>query len=160
MEEPLNTTLSSFTGKPDELIPIPQQVQREYGYLSEEHMFEIAKFTGVPESRVYAVATFYAQFRFTPIGRNHIMLCRGTACHVRGAPRILDIIEKQLDIMEGETTPDMEFSLETVACIGACGLAPNIMINNKTYGRLTKKALSEILSDVRSKIEESPNGQR
>ena len=160
MEEPLNTILSSFAGKPDELIPILQQVQLEYGYLPESVMSEIAEFMGVPESRVYAVATFYAQFRFTPIGRNHIMLCRGTACHVRGAPRILDIIEKQLDIMEGETTPDMEFSLETVACIGACGLAPNITINNKTYGRLTKKALSDILSDIRSKKEESPNGQR
>ena len=160
MEKPLNKILSSFTGKPYELIPILQKVQLEYGYLSEFVMSEIAKFTCVPESRVYAVATFYAQFRFTPIGRNHIMLCRGTACHVRGAPRILDIIEKKLDIMEGETTPDMEFSLETVACIGACGLAPNIMINNKTYGRLTKKALSDILSGIRSKKEESPNGQR
>ncbi len=160
MEEPLNTIFSSFKGEPDELIPILQQVQEDFGYLSDDVMSEIAGFTGVPESRVYAVATFYAQFRFTPVGRNHIMLCRGTACHVRGAPRILDIIEKQLDIMEGETTPDMEFSLETVACIGACGLAPNIKINNKTYGRLTIKALSDILSDIRSKKEESPNGQR
>ena len=160
MEKSLNEFFSSFDGKKEELIPILQRVQGELGYLPEEAMLKIAEFTSVPESRVYAVATFYAQFRFTPIGRNHIMLCRGTACHVRGAPRILDIIEKQLNILEGETTPDMEFSLETVACIGACGLAPNIMINNKTYGRLTKKALSEILSDIRSKKGESPNGQR
>ena len=141
MVKSLNGFFSSFDGNENELIPILQRVQAELGFLSEEAMRKIAEFAGIPESRVYAVATFYAQFRFAPIGRNHIMLCRGTACHVRGAPRILDIIEKQLNILEGETTPDMEFSLETVACIGACGLSPTIMINKKIYGRLTKKTL-------------------
>ncbi len=150
MEEQLNGLLSSYKGKKEELIPILQRVQAELGYLPEEAMLEIARFTGVPESRVYAVATFYAQFRFTPIGKYHVMVCRGTACHVRGAPRILNEIEKQLGIKEGETTPDMEFSLETVACIGTCGLAPNMVVNKNTYGRLTTKRISEILADVRS----------
>ena len=106
MEEQLNAILSSFEGKKHELIPVLQRVQQEFGYLREDAMREIARFVGVPESRVYAVATFYAQFRFTPIGRNHVMVCRGTSCHVRGARWILREIEKQLGIKEGETTPD------------------------------------------------------
>ena len=146
MEEPLNTIFSSFKGKKDELIPILQQVQENFGYLPGEAMLEIAKFTGVPESRIYAVATFYAQFRFTPIGRNHVIVCRGTACHVRGAPRILEEIEKTLGITDGETTEDMEYSLETVACIGACGLSPCIMINRKVNAKMTPKKVAELFS--------------
>ena len=144
MEEHLNTILSDFKGQPDELIPILQQAQIELGYLPEEVMLKIAEFTGIPESRVYAVATFYAQFRFAPIGRNHILVCRGTACYVRGAPRILEEIEKQLGIHEGETSHDMEYSLETVACIGACGLSPCIMINKKVEAKLTPKKVAEL----------------
>ena len=144
MEEDINKILYSFKGKSDELIPILQQVQKEFGYLSEESMLEIARFTGVPESRVYSVVTFYAQFRFTPIGRNHIVVCRGTACHVRGAARVLEKIENLLVIKEGETTPDMEYSLETVACIGACGLSPCIMINKKVEAKLTVKKITEL----------------
>ncbi len=146
MEEQLNRLLSSYKGKKEELIPILQQVQTEFGYLPEEALVEIARFTGVPESRVYAVATFYAQFRFTPIGKYHVMACRGTACHVRGAPRILNEIEKQLGIKEGETTPDREYSLETVACIGACGLSPCIMINKKVEAKMTPKRVAELFA--------------
>lgn len=140
----INTILSSYQGRRDELIPILQKVQEEFGYLPEEVMLEVAKFTGVPESRVYAVATFYAQFRFTPIGRNHIMVCRGTACHVRGAPRILEELKRRLGIEEGETTPDMEYTLETVACIGCCALAPCMMINKKVETKLTLKKLDAL----------------
>ena len=145
MEEQLHAILSSFEGHRHELIPILQRVQREFGYLPRDTMREVARFAGVPESRVYAVATFYAQFRFTPIGRNRVMVCRGTACHVRGAPRILQEFERQLRIKEGETTPDQEYSLETVACIGACGLSPCIMINNKVQAKLTPKKVAESL---------------
>lgn len=144
MKERLNIILSSYKGKEEELIPILQKVQEEFGYLPEDAMREVAKFTRVPESRVYAVVTFYAQFRFTSIGRNHVMVCRGTACHVRGAPRILEAIEQQLGIKEGETTSDMEYSLETVACIGACGLSPCIMINKKVKAKLTPKKIAEL----------------
>ena len=160
MENPLKTIFDTFEGKSEELIPLLQQIQKECGYLPEEAMLEIAKFLGVPESKVYAVATFYAQFRFTPIGRNHVTVCRGTACHVRGAQRILEKIEKHLGIKEGETTSDMEYSLETVACIGACGLAPNMVINDKTYGRLTVKGITEILEKVRSKENGEMNGKQ
>lgn len=146
MEEKLKKILSSYEGKTEELIPILQEVQAELGYLPEEAMLEIARFTGIPESRVYAVATFYAQFRFTPIGRNHVMVCRGTACHVRGAPRILEELKRRLGIKEGETTSDMEYSLETVACIGCCALAPCMMINKKVEAKLTLKKLGALFS--------------
>jgi NADH-quinone oxidoreductase subunit E len=141
----LAAVFSSFQGKQDELIPVLQKVQEEVGYLPEEAMQQIARFTGAPESAVYAVATFYAQFRFTPIGRNHIMVCRGTACHVRGAPRILEKLQRQLGIAEGETTEDGEFSLETVACIGACGLSPCITINKQVEAKMTPKRVTELL---------------
>ncbi len=143
MEEALRAVFSSFEGKREELIPILQRVQEECGYLSEESMRRIARFARVPESQVYAVATFYAQFRFTPIGRTHVMVCRGTACHVRGAPQILDAIERKLGIKEGETTEGLEYSLETVACIGACGLSPCIMTNNKVEAKMTPKKVDQ-----------------
>lgn len=157
MAESLDQVLSAYEGKECELIPVLQAAQENFGYLAEQVMREIAEFIGVPESRVYSVATFYTQFRFTPIGRHHVMVCRGTACHVRGAPRILDELEEQLGIKEGETSPDMEFSLETVACIGACGLAPNMTINQETYGRLTDARISRILDDIRGREEKAPD---
>ncbi len=146
MEERLRGIFSSYEGKREELIPVLQRVQLEFGYLSDQAMLAIAGFTGVPESRVYAVATFYAQFRFTPIGKNLVTVCRGTACYVRGAPRILEEIEKHLDIKEGETTQDMEYTLETVACIGACGLSPCIMINKEVKAKLTPKKVAGLFA--------------
>ena len=151
MEERLNSILSSYEGKREELIPILQQVQKEFGYLPEQTMLEIAQFIGVPESHVYGVATFYAQFRFTPIGRKHVTVCRGTACYVRGASRILEAIEKHLGIKEGQTTEDMEYSLETVACIGACGLSPCIMINKRVEAKMTPKRVMELLAKKEAK---------
>lgn len=149
MTQSFTEIFSKFKGKESELIPLLQAVQAEYGYLSREAMLAIAKFTNVAESQVYGVATFYAQFRFTPIGKHHIMVCRGTACHVKGAPKIREKIETHLNIKEGETSKDGEFSLETVACIGACGLAPAMVINKKTYGKLTPKKVIEIIEDIR-----------
>ena len=145
----LESVFSAYRGSEDELIPILQDVQAELGYLPEDAMLAISRFTGVPESQVYAVATFYAQFRFSPIGRNHVMVCRGTACHVRGAPRILEKIEKELGIKEGETTGDLEYSLETVACIGACGLSPCITINKQVEAKMTPKRVTELMHGTR-----------
>ncbi len=144
MEKKLAAIFSTFSGKRYEIIPILQEVQNKFGYIPQKIMLDIAKFTRVPESQVFSVATFYGQFRFTPRGKKHVMVCRGTACHVRGAARILEEIEKIIEIKEGETSPDLEYSLETVACIGACGLAPNMTVNNVTYGRLTNKKIHEI----------------
>ena len=155
MEPRLGEILASYEGREDELIPILQEVQAALGYLPLEAMLEIARRTGVPESGVYAVATFYAQFRFTPIGRKHVMVCRGTSCHVRGAPRILQEIEKHLGIKEGETTPDREYSLETVACIGACGLSPCITINKQVEAKTTPKRVAELLRKASNPRDES-----
>jgi NADH-quinone oxidoreductase subunit E len=144
MDERLSAILSSYEGKKEEIIPILQKVQGEFGFLPEQEMFDVARFTRVPECQVYGVATFYAQFRFTPIGKNQIMVCRGTACHVRGARRILEQLENQLGITDGETTPDMEHSLETVACIGACSLAPCVMINKNVEAKMTPKKVDKL----------------
>ena len=143
-EKRLNEILSSYEGKKEELIPILQQVQQAFGYLPEPMMKKIAKFLQLPESTVFGVGTFYAQFKLVPSGRNIIRVCRGTACHVRGGARILREVEKRLGIKPGESTPDLEYSLETVACFGACALAPVMVLNNKVHGRMTKVKVKEI----------------
>ena len=143
----LTTILSAHEGKRETIIPILQQVQEELGYLPEDAMLQIARHTHVPASRVYGVATFYAQFRFTPLGKTHVMVCRGTACHVRGAPAILDEITEILG-MEGEgTTEDLEYTVETVACIGCCAIAPAITYNEEVHGNLSKNKVRKIMKD-------------
>jgi len=144
MDERLLKVFEEFKGTKEELISILQKVQERYGYIPEDVMLEVSRFTKVPESTVFGVATFYAQFRFTPIGENIIMVCRGTACHVKGSPQILEEIERALGITEGETTPDGKYSLETVACIGCCSLAPCIMINKKVHANLTPQKVAKL----------------
>jgi len=145
MEENIQDLLGKYSGKRDEIIPILQDVQSEHGYLTREAMKEVSEFTRVPASSVFAIATFYAQFRFEPIGRNHIMVCRGTACHVRGAQAILEEMVDELGL-EGEgTTIDQEYTVETVACIGCCALAPVITINEEIHGNLSKKEVRKLL---------------
>lgn len=145
--EKLNDILSRYSGKKEELIPILQEAQEQFRYLPEETMREIARFLRLPESTVYGVATFYAQFKFSPVGRKVVRVCRGTACHVRGAPRILDEIEKHLGILPGETTDDLEYSLETIACFGSCALAPVMVVDENVYGRMTPARVGEILGE-------------
>ena len=151
MEDRLSEILSPYKGKRDALIPILQKVQAELGFLPDEAMLEIARVTGLPESRVFAVASFYAQFRFTPRGKHSFMVCRGTACHVRGAEKILEETERALGIVEGETTEDQEYTLETVACIGCCALAPCVMIDEDVEAKLTPKMVSEIIDRRKAK---------
>jgi NADH-quinone oxidoreductase subunit E len=110
-------------------------------------MLEISRFLRIPASTVFGVSTFYAQFKFFPTGRKIIKVCRGTACHVRGAPRILDEVEKHLGIKPGETSEDLEHSLETIACFGSCALAPVMVVDNEVHGRMTPKKVSDILGD-------------
>ncbi len=147
MGEQLEAILACYEGKRHEVIPILQDTQGAFGYLPEQEMIDIARFVGVAESHVYGVATFYEQFRFTPPGRNKIVSCRGTACHVRGGQRIREELERRLGIKTSETTPDLEYTLETAACIGCCGLAPAIVINDTTYGRLTPAKVVKILEE-------------
>lgn len=151
MQERLQAVLSSFQGNEEELIPLLQKVQEALGYLPDEAMLEVARFLRIPESRVFSVASFYSQFRFTPIGKCHVMACRGTACHVRGAPGILDALERRLGIREGETSKDLEYSLETVACIGACGLSPTIMVNKKVHAKMTPLKVSVLFDGAEDK---------
>ena len=127
------------------LIPVLQAAQDLYGYLSMSLLEKIAHHLHIPLSRAYGVATFYAQFRFKPSGKYVVRVCRGTACHVRGSKGILEAIERELGIMNGDVTPDMKFSLETVACLGTCFLAPVMMINDRYYGKLTTKTIQDIL---------------
>jgi NADH:ubiquinone oxidoreductase subunit E len=134
--------------KSEHLIQMLQIRQQQEGYLSEQVMKEIAKTMGIAESHVFAVASFYTQFRFKPIGRNLILVCRGTACHVRGAVRILRQIKEILGLKDDEdTTADMEYTVQTVACIGCCGLSPCMMINGKVEAKLTVKRLRTIFAD-------------
>jgi NADH-quinone oxidoreductase E subunit len=140
--------LSQFKRDRSNLIPILQRVQQEFGYLPQEAMQLVADFLHISNSTVYSVSTFYTQFKLVPSGKHIITVCRGTACHVRGGTRILRQMEKQLCIKPGETTEDMEFTLETVACIGACALAPTITIGDETYGQMTTKKVTELFDDT------------
>lgn len=151
----LDPVLQEHEGQDDALITMLQEIQEVYTYLPEEALTRLSRESSIPMSRIYAVATFYAQFYLTPRGRNTIRLCRGTACHVRGAPRILEAVERELGIAEGETTPDLEYSLETVACIGACALAPTMVINQNTHGKLNPNKVVEIFKQKHGKDEES-----
>jgi NADH-quinone oxidoreductase subunit E len=141
----VDKVLDAYTQEKANLIPILQQVQQILGYLPEEALKRIAKYVGDPECNVFGVATFYAQFHLLPRGRNIVRVCRGTGCYVKGAPRIIEELEKLLGIKEGETTPDKEYTLETVACFGSCALAPVMVVNDKVYGRLTAEKAKEIL---------------
>ena len=131
--------LAPFERGPDALIPLLQAVQQHLGYLPPEALGKVARHARVPRSRVYGVASFYSQFRFNPVGRQRVTVCRGTACHVGGARMILEELERTLGIAEGQTTGDMEYSLETVACIGCCGLSPCLSVNDEVSAKLTPK---------------------
>jgi NADH-quinone oxidoreductase subunit E len=144
--ERLKKVFTRFNGTRDELIPVMEAVQEEFGYLPLDMMLEIARFLRVPESNVFGVATFYALFRLKPNGKKTIRVCRGTACHVRGGARILQEIETQLGIKAGETTADMEYSLETISCFGSCALAPVMVVGKDVYGRMTPVKVSQILN--------------
>jgi NADH-quinone oxidoreductase subunit E len=148
VEERLNEILSSYQGQEEELIPVLQQVQQVFGYLPEPAMKRIARFLKLPESTVFGVGTFYAQFKLVPSGRNIIKVCRGTACHVRGAAGILGEVEKRLGIRPGQSTPDLEYALEAIACFGSCALAPVMVIGNNVYGRMTPTKVKEVLANV------------
>ena len=140
--------LSCYENKPSRLVPILLDVQDRVGYLPEEGMQLIARFLDMSVGQVYSVASFYAQFQLTPVGRHRIRVCRGTACHIRGAPQILGEIEKGIGISEGETSSDLEYTLETVACMGCCALAPCIKVNNDVHGELTRKKVEEALLNL------------
>lgn len=136
----------------DSLIPILQDVQNEFGFLSRESVLEIGKHLHLPASKIYGVATFYNQFRFQPTGKFHIMICRGTACHVKGSAAVLAALEKELKIKAGETSEDGLFSIEVVACIGACGLAPVLSISGEVYAGMDEAKVKTVLDSYRKRV--------
>lgn len=141
--------------KRDALIPILQEVQEAQGYLSRESVINISRQLGLPASKVYGVATFYNQFRFLPKGKYHVQVCRGTACHVKGSLSVLEAMKLELNIQPGQTTRDGLFSLEVVACIGACGLAPVISVNGEFHAGMTSDKARKIISTIRKEAKEN-----
>ena len=142
----LAVLLDKYRGTKGSVIPVLQQAQDIFGYLPKDVLVHISKEIDVPISQIYGVVTFYAQFHLAPRGENIIRSCQGTACHVRGAKAVLVSIKEKLGLKDGQaTTPDLKFTLETVACIGACGLAPVFMVNDDTHGRLTPESVGPIL---------------
>ncbi len=134
----------------DALIPLLQEIQEKEGFLSEESIVMVGTKLNIPTSKIYGVATFYNQFRFEAVGKYHIQVCRGTACHVLGSATVLQELEACLKVKAGQTTRDGLFSIEVVACIGACGLAPVISINGEFYANVTPQSIKNIMDTYRS----------
>ncbi|UYO63938.1 NADH-quinone oxidoreductase subunit NuoE [Acetobacterium wieringae] len=151
----LAPVLDHYADIPGSLITILQKAQELYGFLSVELMRHIAAETHTAIAKVYGVATFYTQFRFKPVGKYLIMLCQGTACHVNGSKMVEEAVMEYLHITEGETTPDGLFTLNNVACLGCCSLSPVMMINDDTYGQLTRDKVTHILAELK---EQAGNG--
>lgn len=143
--ESVGDLLARYKGQQGALIPLLQQVQERFGYLPGPAIEEIARFLKLSPSEVFGVLTFYAQFRLTPPGETTVKVCQGTACHVRGAKRILEEVETALDITAGGTTADRKYSLEKIACFGACSLAPVMVVGNTVYGRLTPQKAKKLV---------------
>ena len=147
MHERLSQVLAPYRGQRGTTIPVLQKAQEELGYLPEEAISEIAKFLGQSENEVYGVASFYAQFRFERQGEHIIKVCEGTACHVEGSARILEEVERELSIQPGGTTSDYKFSLERVACVGCCALAPVMIVDNTVNAKMTIEKSKKILAE-------------
>jgi len=143
--------LDRFDREPSKIIPILQAVQEEYRYLPEEIMTFVATSLGISPARVFGIATFYSHFSLEPKGKYIIKVCDGTACHVKGSSGLIETIQRELKLSEKEhTTPDLLFTLETVSCLGACGLAPAVVINEKVYGQVSKQKMKELIEEYRA----------
>jgi NADH-quinone oxidoreductase subunit E len=138
------------------LISLLQQVQHKLGYISKEAMLAIAGFLEIPESTVYGIATFYNLFRFTPPGKHPVKVCMGTACHLAGGRLVLEAMARELDIQVGGITPDHEFSLDRVACVGCCALAPVVVVSDAVYPRMTPPKVEEVLVTIKPVSQEPP----
>lgn len=144
--------LDRYHRDPSKLIPILQAVQEEYRYLPEDILTFVATSVNISPARVYGVATFYSHFTLKPKGKYIVKLCDGTACHVKGSDRILDHIRAHLNLKKDQnTTPDMLFTVETVSCLGACGLAPVVVINESVHGQVTPDQAKQLIDDIRKK---------
>ncbi len=151
MEQAFQALLDQWRGVKGNVIPLLQKTQEIFGYLPEDAMRAIGEATGKSPAEIYGVATFYAQFRFTPMGKHVMKICHGTACHVQGADSLDTVVEQKIGVAPGATTPDGEFTVERVACLGCCSLAPVVMIDGEVYGRLTGDKLGKIVAAVGDK---------
>ncbi len=151
----LDPVLEKYEGQTDALIPVLQEIQSIYSYLPEEALVHYSGKADIPMSRIYSVVTFYAQFYLSPRGRNTVRVCQGTACHVQGCEPIISTMEDTLGIEVGGTTEDLEFSLETVACVGTCFLAPVVMINSSYHGKQDPQKAQKVLKDFQDTERES-----
>lgn len=147
--KPLEKILKKYSNKRGVLIPLLQETQKMYGYLPQSAIIRIADSTNNDISQVFGVATFYAQFRLKPVGKHIIRVCHGTACHVSGAHRVSEICEDHLGIHDGETTADRKFTLESVACLGCCSLAPVMMVDQTTFGRLNDREVKKVIDNLK-----------
>ncbi|MBI5969028.1 MAG: NAD(P)H-dependent oxidoreductase subunit E [Deltaproteobacteria bacterium] len=148
--ELLREILSFYRGHKSELIPILLEVQTNFGYLPKEAILLVADFLNLPEGHIYAVASFYRRLRLLPLGKQRVTVCRGTACHIHGGPHILREVEKAMGIKEGETSSDLEYTLDTVACVGCCALAPCLTVKGQVHGAMTVDKVKELFSAARS----------
>lgn len=158
LEEQFRELLDHYEGQPGALVPLLQGAQAIFGYLPEEVMARVAETAGEPLSQALGVATFYSQFRLQPHAKNTIRCCHGTACHVSGAPLISREIEKHLGIHAGENTSDMLYTIEEVHCVGACGMAPVVMINDRAHGKLTPDKALEVVKTFQAEVEGENGG--
>lgn len=145
----LQPVIERYRSREISLIGLMQEVSRLNGYLPEEVLNELVGEIGVPISLFYSLATFYKSFRLSPAGRNHVSACVGTACHVRGAARVVDAIERELKLEAGETSADLEFTLETVNCLGACALGPLVTINGAYHGKQDQQSAIKLIRKLR-----------
>ena len=147
LEKRLDPIIERYHNKPGATIPLLASIQRELGYVAEEAVAYASEKTGISAAEMFGVATFYAMFRFKPQGKYVVKLCRGTACHVQGSARIAEQLERSLGIKDGDTTDDRLFSIQFVACIGCCSLAPVMMVNEEVHGRLTPEKAAAVLEN-------------
>ena len=145
MDDKLQKILDEHKAKDGNLISLMQDINDEYNYLPEEILREVSDELDIPISRFFSLATFYTCFRLEPMGKKHICACVGTACHVRGAPLVVDTIERELGIKAGETSEDGEFTLDAVNCVGACALGPLVTIDGEFHGNMDQKKMKKVL---------------
>jgi len=155
VKEKLTEILALCERDRSRLIPILQRVQDAFGYLPEEALLEVASYLGMTDVQIYGVASFYNHFRFTPLGKHPIQMCMGTACHMVGGGLVLEALERALDIEVGGITEDRELSLDRVACIGCCGLAPVMVIGEKIYPKMSPTKVDEALVNLKIKAQEA-----
>ncbi len=148
-KESLRQLLEKHESEPGALIPILQEIQESFGYLPEEALVFVSEEVGIPLGKIYGVVTFYSQFYLSPRGKNIIRVCHGTACHIGGAERISEAVSEELGVGEGATTEDGEFTVERVACLGCCSLAPCVMVNDETHARLSPRKVKRIVKKYR-----------